>query len=70
MSGPSPLPIKLTNQQQIILERIVRRHSSSQRLVRRTLIVLLANRGLNNEQIAQQLHISRVTVQRGASALA
>ncbi|MEQ8756871.1 MAG: helix-turn-helix domain-containing protein [Coleofasciculus sp. G1-WW12-02] len=40
------------------------RHTSQQRLVRRAKIVLLANRGLNNEQIAQQLHTSRVTVQR------
>lgn len=63
MSGPLPRPILLTNQQQAILERIVRRHSSSQQLVRRTLILLLANSGLNNEQIAQQLRISRVTVQ-------
>ncbi len=63
MSGPSAQPILLTNQQQTILERIVRRHSSSQQLVRRTRILLLANSGLNNEQIAQQLHMSRVTVQ-------
>ena len=63
MSGPLPKPILLTNQQQTILERIVRRHSSSQQLVRRTLILLLANSGFNNEQIAQQLHMSRVTVQ-------
>lgn len=63
MSGPLPRPILLTNQQQTILERIVRRHSSSQQLVRRTKILLLANSGLNNEQIAQELHISRVTVQ-------
>ena len=41
----------------------MRRHTSSQRLVRRTRIILLANSGLNNEQIAQQLRISRVTVQ-------
>lgn len=52
MSGPSTQHILLTNQQQTILERIVRRYSSSQQLVRRTLILLLANSGLNNEQIA------------------
>jgi putative transposase len=63
MSGPPPAAIRLTSQQQNILERIVRRHTSSQRLVRRTRIILLANSGLNNEQIAQQLRISRVTVQ-------
>jgi putative transposase len=63
MSGPPPAAIRLTSQQQNILERIVRRHTSSQRLVRRTRIILLANSGLNNEQIAQQLGISRVTVQ-------
>jgi putative transposase len=63
MPGPPPAAIRLTNQQQNILERIVRRHTSSQRLVRRTRIILLANSGLNNEQIAQQLQLSRVTVQ-------
>lgn len=63
MSGPPAAAIRLTSQQQNILERIVRRHTSSQRLVRRTRIILLANCGLNNEQIAQQLRISRVTVQ-------
>jgi putative transposase len=63
MPGPAPAAICLTTQQQTILERIVRRHTSSQQLVRRTKIILLANSGLNNEQIAQQLHVSRVTVQ-------
>ena len=63
MSGPRPAAIHLTRQQQNILERLVRRHTSSQRLVRRTRIILLANSGLNNEQIALKLHISRVTVQ-------
>jgi DNA-binding NarL/FixJ family response regulator len=69
MPGPPPAAIRLTNQQQNILERIVRRHTSSQRLVRRTRIILLANSGLNNEQIAQQLQLSRVTVQLWRSAL-
>lgn len=69
MPGPPPAAIRLTNQQQNILERIVRRHTSSQRLVRRTRIILLANSGLNNEQIAQQLQLSRVTVQLWGSAL-
>lgn len=63
MSGPRPAAIHLTSQQQNILEKIVRCHTSSQRLVRRTRIILLANSGLSNEKIAQQLHISRVTVQ-------
>ena len=64
MSGPSPLVILLTAQQRSILERIVRRQTSPQRLVRRARIILLANSGKNNEQIAQQLKISRVTVQQ------
>ena len=63
MSGPLPAAIHITSHQQNILKRFVRRHTSSQRLVRRTRIILLANSGLNNEQIAQQLRISRVTVQ-------
>ena len=62
MSGPSPLPIVLSEQQQAILNRILGRHTSSQRLVRRAAIILKAAIGQNNEQIAQELHINRNTV--------
>lgn len=62
MSGPSPLPIVLSEQQQAILNRILGRHTSSQRLVRRAAIILKAAMGQNNKQIAQELHINRNTV--------
>ena len=63
MPGPAPLLIILSQPQQETLERIVRRHSSEQRLVRRAQIVLKANAGLSNVQIAQALGIDRETVQ-------
>ena len=64
MPSPTALPIVLSPQQQEILEQIVRCHTSEQRLVRRAQIVLKANEGFKNEQIAQALNINRETVQR------
>ena len=64
MPGPSPLPIHLSQRQQGILEQIVRRQTSEQRLVRRAQILLKAHQGLNNQQIAQALGTNRETVQR------
>ncbi len=64
MPSPRALPIVLSPQQQEILEQIVRCHTSEQRLVRRAQIVLQANVGFKNEQIAQALNINRETVQR------
>ncbi len=40
------------------LEAITRRHSSAQQLVVRARIVLLANAGKNNEQVARELNIT------------
>jgi len=50
MSGLSPLPIQLSERQQAIVQQILRRHTSSQRLVRRVQIILKAHQGENNEQ--------------------
>lgn len=62
MPGPSPLPIQLSQRQQVILQQILRRHTSSQRLVRRVQIILKANRSENNEQISRQLQLNRNSV--------
>lgn len=43
MSGLSPLPIQLSQRQQAIVQQILRRHTSSQRLVRRVQIILKAH---------------------------
>ena len=61
MSGPKPTPIELTKKQRDILERLARRETSTQRLVRRTRIVLEAAGGANNTQVARRLHIRRGT---------
>jgi transposase len=64
MCGPSAIPIVLSQAQQKTLEQIVRCQTSEQRILRRGQILLKANAGLNNEQIAQAFSINRETVQR------
>ena len=62
MAGPPPTALTLTGTQRRLLERLVRRHTSPQRFVRRAPIIVAAADGLNNEQIAQQLGLTRGTV--------
>ena len=61
MSGPRPRSIGLTAKQKEILERLVRRETNPQRLVRRCRIVLETADGANNEQIGRRLNIQRGT---------
>ena len=62
MPGPQPQPIVLTGSQRDVLAHLTRRTSSTQGLVRRARIsILAAAEGLNNEQIAQRLGINRET---------
>ena len=77
MSGLSPLPIQLSQRQQAIVQQILRRHTSSQRLVRRVQIILKAHQGENNKQIGRELQLNRNSVGKwrrrwheGASKLA
>jgi homeodomain-containing protein/Homeodomain-like domain-containing protein len=62
MSGPAALPITLTPPQQLALERIVRRHTSPQALVRRAQIILAAANGEQNDLLARRLGCTRKTV--------
>ncbi len=62
MPDPRPLNIKLSQQQQTLLEQVVRRHSSPQGLVQRAGVILSAAKGMNNTQIAQELQLARNTV--------
>jgi putative transposase len=64
MPGPRPVSITICPQQQALLERLLRQHSSPQALVRRIQIVLAAAAGVPNEQIALQLGTSPKTVRR------
>ena len=63
MRGGQPTQIKLSEGEQQELEAVTRRHRSAQQLVLRARIVLLANDGKNNKQIAQALAITVDTVQ-------
>ena len=62
MRGPKPTPIVLTERQRAILERIVRRQTSPQHLVRRARLILTAATARNNDQVARDLTIDRGTV--------
>ena len=62
MPGPKAESIELTEPQETILEQIVRREKSCQQLVRRSQIILAANEGTANEQIAQTLGVTCNTV--------
>lgn len=62
MRGPKPTPILLTNRQRDILQRLTRRHTSPQQLVRRAHLILHAAAGHNNEQVARSLELDRGTV--------
>jgi DNA-binding CsgD family transcriptional regulator len=61
MGGPQPTSIELTARQSETLERVARRETNTQRLVRRCIIVLEAADGANNTQVAQRLNIQRST---------
>jgi putative transposase len=63
MSGPRPPKLTLSPRHRALLERLARRATSPQRLVRRVAIILAASDGWNNEQLALRLGLARETVQ-------
>jgi putative transposase len=63
MRGPRPPAVVLSDRLRGVLEQLVRRQTSSPRLVRRLQIVLAAADGPNNDQIARHRGIHRGTVQ-------
>lgn len=67
MRGPKPTRIELSQQQQSLLEQIVRRQTSPQYQVRRAKIILCMGEGKNNQQTAQTLEVHRETVQQWRS---
>jgi putative transposase len=62
MPGPAPAPVVLSARLRDVLEHLVRRQTSPQRLVRRLQIVLAAADGLTNEAIARRDGLERGTV--------
>jgi len=64
MPGPKPPVLNLSNEERQDLEKLTRRHSMPQQLVLRARIVLAADSGKNNAQIARDLDIEVKTVRR------
>jgi putative transposase len=62
VKGPQAAKVELSVSEKEALEAVMRRHKSSQQLVGRARILLLAHEGKNNEQIACELKISVDTV--------
>lgn len=62
MKGPKPDPLSLSESERSELQRLVRGHSTAQQIVLRARIVLEADAGLNNSQIARQLDLTPETV--------
>ncbi len=64
MPGLKPTEINLTVRQRDVLEQLTRRSTSPQRSVWRAKIILLADEGQDNSQIALQLGLARYTVRQ------
>jgi transposase len=64
MPGPKPPVLKLTDEERHGLEKLTKRHNMAQQLVLRARIVLAADDGQNNAQIARDLDIDVQTVRR------
>ena len=64
MPSPQAKPLHVSSLQQELLQQIVHRTTSAQRLVKRAQIILEALKGTSNSSIAQQLQIDYETVRR------
>ncbi|WP_414588453.1 helix-turn-helix domain-containing protein [Scytonema sp. PCC 10023] len=64
MRGPKPTPIELSERQSELLERILRRHSSCQQLVKRVQLIQTMAAGNNNQQAADITGVTRETAIR------
>jgi putative transposase len=61
MPGPKPPKIHLTDEERQGLEKLVNRHKAPQQVALRARIVLAADDGKNNAQIARDLEIGVIT---------
>lgn len=64
MPGPKPITIILSNLQQKILEKIIKRHQTPQQLVKRSQLILLMAQGKNNQQAANEMGLCQDTAKR------
>jgi len=61
MPGPKPSEIHLTDEERQGLEKLINRHTAPQQVALRARIVLAANDGKNNAQIARDLEVGVIT---------
>jgi putative transposase len=64
MPGPKPPLLSLSDEERQALEKLIKRHNAPQQLVLRARIVLAADGGQNNAQIARELDIEVRAVRR------
>ncbi len=62
LRGPKPEPLSLSDAERNALEVLVRRHGTPQQLAQRGRIILAADQGKNNSQIARDLDLYVDTV--------
>ena len=62
MRGPKPVPLSLSERERSELKRLVRGHTTAQQVALRGHIILEADVGKNNSQIARELSVSVETV--------
>lgn len=62
MPGPKPPGVPLTEREREELEALTRAHKTAQQIVLRARIILLLSSGLNSQEVARRLGISRGTV--------
>jgi transposase len=62
MRGPQPAELRLSEAERNELEALVRRHSTPQQLVKRAQMILAADEGKRNGQIARELGVCVDTV--------
>jgi hypothetical protein len=70
MRGPKPKPLTLSEVERRELKALVRRHSTPQQVALRARIILAADAGKNNSQIAREEEVSVDTSARLAQPLA
>ena len=64
MPNPNPIPVKLTDAERQGLRKLVKRHTIGQHIALRGRIVLAADEGKNNTQIAKEQGTTLTTVRR------
>ena len=62
MRGPKPDPLSLSELERTELKRLVRGHTTAQQVALRARIILEADAGKNNSQMARELDVSVETV--------